>query len=66
MWSSAFRPCRANRVETAARAYTGLPDARISSGANVAAAMRYAAQGTVLTFLCDTGERYFSLDEHFR
>jgi cysteine synthase A len=38
----------------------------ISSGANVAAALRHLSHGTVLTFLCDTGERYFSLDEHFK
>ena len=37
-----------------------------SSGANVAAAMRVAAEvdadGTVVTILCDTGFRYFSVD----
>jgi cysteine synthase len=42
----------------------------ISSGANVAAALDVArelgAGKRVLTILCDTGERYFSLDEHFR
>jgi cysteine synthase A len=42
----------------------------ISAGANVFAAARVArALGPgrrVLTILCDTGERYFSLDEYFR
>ena len=42
----------------------------ISSGANVAAALDVARElgpgKRVLTILCDTGERYFSLDEHFR
>lgn len=41
----------------------------ISAGANVAAALRVAeeldANANVVTFLCDTGERYFSLDEYF-
>jgi cysteine synthase A len=41
----------------------------ISSGANVAVAMQVAQElgrdATVVTFLCDTGERYFSLDEYF-
>jgi cysteine synthase A len=41
----------------------------ISSGANVAAALRLCkklgAGKHVITILCDTGERYFSLDEHF-
>jgi cysteine synthase A len=41
----------------------------ISSGANVAAALEVArALGpgkNVVTVLCDTGERYFSLDEYF-
>jgi cysteine synthase A len=42
----------------------------ISSGANVAAALDIARElgpgKRVLTIMCDTGERYFSLDEHFR
>jgi cysteine synthase A len=42
----------------------------ISAGANVFAASRVArALGPgkrVLTILCDTGERYFSLDEYFK
>lgn len=41
----------------------------ISAGANVVAAERIAARlgagKNVVTVLCDTGERYFSLDEHF-
>jgi cysteine synthase A len=41
----------------------------ISSGANVAIALDIAAElgpgKTVVTILCDTGERYFSLDEYF-
>ena len=41
----------------------------ISSGANVAIALDVAAElgpgKTVVTVLCDTGERYFSLDEYF-
>lgn len=41
----------------------------ISSGANVAIALDVARQlgpdATVVTVLCDTGERYFSLDEYF-
>jgi cysteine synthase A len=41
----------------------------ISAGANVVAATRVAAElgkgATVVTVLCDTGERYFSLDEYF-
>ncbi|HEX6273385.1 MAG TPA: cysteine synthase A [Polyangiaceae bacterium] len=41
----------------------------ISSGANVAIALDIAAElgpgRTVVTVLCDTGERYFSLDEYF-
>ena len=43
--------------------------AGVSSGANVAVALDVARelgpQATVVTFLCDTGERYFSLDEYF-
>ncbi|MEQ9077016.1 MAG: cysteine synthase A [Sandaracinaceae bacterium] len=41
----------------------------ISAGANVVAAVRVAERlgtGDVVTLLCDTGERYFSLDEYFR
>ena len=41
----------------------------ISAGANVAIALDVARElgpgKTVVTVLCDTGERYFSLDEHF-
>jgi cysteine synthase A len=41
----------------------------ISAGANVAIALDVAAElgpgHTVVTVLCDTGERYFSLDEYF-
>jgi cysteine synthase A len=41
----------------------------ISSGAAVAAALRVAREvgpgGHVVTLLCDTGERYFSLADHF-
>lgn len=41
----------------------------ISAGANVFAAVRVAAElgpgKNVVTVLCDTGERYFSLDEYF-
>jgi cysteine synthase A len=41
----------------------------ISAGANVSAAIRVAAEldptQHVVTLLCDTGERYFSLDEYF-
>jgi cysteine synthase len=42
----------------------------ISSGANVAIALDLARElgpgKTVVTVLCDTGERYFSLDEYFQ
>ncbi|HWM84959.1 MAG TPA: cysteine synthase A, partial [Kofleriaceae bacterium] len=42
----------------------------ISSGANVFIAAEIARElgpgGRVLTLLCDTGERYFSLDEYFK
>jgi cysteine synthase A len=42
----------------------------ISAGANVAIALDVARElgpgKTVVTILCDTGERYFSLDEYFR
>ncbi|HKP60084.1 MAG TPA: cysteine synthase A [Polyangiales bacterium] len=41
----------------------------ISAGANVVVAKQVAHElgrgATVVTFLCDTGERYFSLDEYF-
>jgi cysteine synthase A len=41
----------------------------ISAGANVVIAAQLAAElgagATVVTVLCDTGERYFSLDEYF-
>lgn len=43
--------------------------AGVSSGANVCAALRIARQlgpgNSVVTILCDTGERYFSLAAHF-
>jgi len=42
----------------------------ISSGANVAVALEVARElgegKNVVTMLCDTGERYFSLDEYFK
>lgn len=42
----------------------------ISSGANVAVALDLARElgpeKTIVTVLCDTGERYFSLDEYFQ
>jgi cysteine synthase len=42
----------------------------ISAGANVHVALDVAREvgpdGVVVTVLCDTGERYFSLDEYFR
>ena len=42
----------------------------ISAGANVAVALDVARElgpgKTVVTIGCDTGERYFSLDEYFR
>lgn len=41
----------------------------ISAGANVSVACQLAREigpgGNVVTFLCDTGERYFSLAEYF-
>jgi cysteine synthase len=41
----------------------------ISAGANLAVAAQLAAElgqgANIVTFLCDTGERYFSLDEYF-
>ncbi|MEP7051900.1 MAG: cysteine synthase A [Pseudomonadota bacterium] len=44
--------------------------AGISSGANVAVALQVARElgegKNVVTMLCDTGERYFSLDEYFK
>jgi len=44
--------------------------AGISSGANVAVALEVARElgfgKNVVTMLCDTGERYFSLDEYFK
>src|SRR5450432_155530 len=44
--------------------------AGISSGANVAVALLVARElgpgKNVVTMLCDTGERYFSLDEYFK
>jgi cysteine synthase A len=42
----------------------------ISAGANVHVAAELARElgpgKTVVTVLCDTGERYFSLDEYFQ
>ncbi len=42
----------------------------ISAGANLVAAVRVAEElgegHDVVTLLCDTGERYFSLDEYFK
>ncbi len=42
----------------------------ISAGANVHTACQLASElgpgHRIVTFLCDTGERYFSLDEHFQ
>ena len=42
----------------------------ISSGANIAVALQVARElgegKNVVTMLCDTGERYFSLDEYFK
>jgi cysteine synthase len=42
----------------------------ISAGANVAIALDLARElgpgKNVVTILCDTGERYFSLDEYFK
>ena len=42
----------------------------ISAGANVRIALDIARElgpgSTVVTILCDTGERYFSLDEFFK
>jgi cysteine synthase A len=44
--------------------------AGISSGANIAVALEVARElgvgKNVVTMLCDTGERYFSLDEYFQ
>ena len=44
--------------------------AGISSGANIAVALEVALElgegKNVVTMLCDTGERYFSLDEYFK
>ncbi|MEO6600949.1 MAG: cysteine synthase A [Polyangiaceae bacterium] len=44
--------------------------AGISSGANIAVALEVARElgegKNVVTMLCDTGERYFSLDEYFK
>jgi cysteine synthase A len=42
----------------------------ISAGANVCAAKQVASElgpgKTVVTILCDTGERYFSLGQYFQ
>ena len=42
----------------------------ISSGANVCAALKVAENlpkgSRVLTFLCDAGQRYFSLEKYFK
>lgn len=44
--------------------------AGVSSGANIAVALQVARElgegKNVVTMLCDTGERYFSLDEYFK
>ncbi|HKO46507.1 MAG TPA: cysteine synthase A [Polyangiaceae bacterium] len=44
--------------------------AGVSSGANIAVALEVARElgegKNVVTMLCDTGERYFSLDEYFK
>jgi cysteine synthase A len=41
----------------------------ISAGANLTVAMQLATElgrgANIITMLCDTGERYFSLDEYF-
>ena len=59
---------RAYRVKLELARKEGLL-AGISSGANVAVALDVARElgegKNVVTFLCDTGERYFSLDEYF-
>ncbi len=42
----------------------------ISAGANIAIALEVARElgegKNVVTMLCDTGERYFSLDDYFK
>ena len=51
-------------------AFEASPLVGISSGANVYAAAQVAetlgAGKTIVTFLCDTGERYLSLVQSFR
>jgi len=60
---------RAYRVKRALASFEGLLTG-ISAGANVAIALDVARElgpdANVVTVLCDTGERYFSLDEYFR
>jgi cysteine synthase len=59
---------RAHRTKQALAKQEGLL-VGISAGANVAIALDVARElgpdKTVVTILCDTGERYFSLDEYF-
>ena len=58
----------ANRMKTRLATEEGLL-VGISAGAGMVAAERLAAElgpgKNVITILCDTGERYFSLDEYF-
>jgi cysteine synthase len=60
---------RAYRTKRALASREGLL-VGISSGANVAVALDLARElgpdKTIVTVLCDTGERYFSLDEYFQ
>jgi len=60
---------RAYSVKRALASFEGLLTG-ISAGANVAIALDVARElgpdANVVTVLCDTGERYFSLDEYFR
>jgi cysteine synthase A len=60
---------RAYRTKRALATVEGLLTG-ISAGANVAIALDLARElgpsSNVVTVLCDTGERYFSLDEYFR
>ncbi len=60
---------RAYRTKRALATREGLLTG-ISAGANVAIALDVARElgpgANVVTVLCDTGERYFSLDEYFR
>ena len=60
---------RAYRTKRALATVEGLLTG-ISAGANVAIALDLARElgpgSNVVTVLCDTGERYFSLDDFFR